>query len=518
MELAEDDWEFSLTSLREAKLLTVNRDAGSGGLIALDAHPLLREYFARQLRTQQSDAWREGHRRLYEHLCATTAEGNEPTLEDLQPLYQAIAHGCQAGMQQEVCDEVYFARIQRGQEYYSVRKLGVFGSDLGAVACFFETPWNRVWPALTESDKAWLLNIASFHLRALGRLSEALEPMRTGVEMRVKQANWKEAALNASNLSELELTLGEVAGAVGDAAQSVTYADRSGDAWHRMHKRTNHADAMHQAGRLGEAEMLFRKAEQMLADEQPDYPLLYSTYGFKYCDLLLAVPERAAWNMMLELKTQNPTLETSIESCLAVSRRAAQTLKWEEGIRGAPLLDFALHHLTLGRATLWATILERGAALPPLQHPDESAALHNHERRSSLKAALQSANGELGAAVDGLRRAGQQILLPHGLLTRAWLRFLTGAGAGPESAQEDLDEAWEIAERGPMRLFMADIHLYRARLFHEVKPYPWATDADGNARGARDDLAAARKLIEQCGYGRRKEELEDAEEAARNWR
>ena len=44
--LAEDDWEFSLTALRDAKLLTVNREEGSGVLLALDAHPLLREYFA----------------------------------------------------------------------------------------------------------------------------------------------------------------------------------------------------------------------------------------------------------------------------------------------------------------------------------------------------------------------------------------------------------------------------------------------------------------------------------------
>lgn len=33
----------------------------------------------------------------------------------------------------------------------------------------------------------------------------------------------------------------------------------------------------------------------------------------------------------------------------------------------------------------------------------------------------------------------------------------------------------------------------------------------------QEDLAAARKLIEECGYWRRKEELEDAEEAAKNW-
>lgn len=47
--------------------------------------------------------------------------------------------------------------------------------------------------------------------------------------------------------------------------------------------------------------------------------------------------------------------------------------------------------------------------------------------------------------------------------------------------------------------------------------YPWNKNPDGSERGPKDDLAAARKLIEQCGYWRRKEELEDAEEAAKNW-
>jgi hypothetical protein len=36
--------------------------------------------------------------------------------------------------------------------------------------------------------------------------------------------------------------------------------------------------------------------------------------------------------------------------------------------------------------------------------------------------------------------------------------------------RSDLDEAWEIAERGPMPLFLADIHLHRARLFHADNP------------------------------------------------
>ena len=62
---------------------------------------------------------------------------------------------------------------------------------------------------------------------------------------------------------------------------------------------------------------------------------------------------------------------------------------------------------------------------------------------------------------DFLRRAAAQEFLPHALLTRALFHATTGAFDG---AREDLDEAFEMAERGPMRLHLADIHLHRARL------------------------------------------------------
>jgi hypothetical protein len=245
--MSETQRNVAFTRLKDAKLLTVNRDA-AGTLLALDAHPLLREYFAKALREQRPEAWRAAHRRLFEHLCATT-EGPQPKLEDMQPLYQAVSHGCQAGMQQEACSKVYRDRILRGQEFYSSKKLGALGSNLGATACFFEQPWSRVSTALTEADQAWLLNEAAHYLRALGRLTEALEPMRAGLEMHVKQKNWRNAAIAASNLSELELTLGELALAAADAEQSVAYAERSGDASQRMVGRTTHANALHQAGR-----------------------------------------------------------------------------------------------------------------------------------------------------------------------------------------------------------------------------------------------------------------------------
>jgi hypothetical protein len=502
---SEAQRNIALARLADASLLTVNRDAAAA-LASLDAHPLLREYFARQLRERHPDAWRAAHRRLYEHLCATTEDKAAPTLDDLQPLYQAVAHGCQAGMHREACNKVYFERILRGTDtdgFYSFRKLGAFGADLGAIACFFEQPWSRVSPALAESDHAWLLHQSAFDLRALGRVTEAREPMRAALEIAATQNDWGNAAIYAENLYELDLALGDLAAALRDAEASVGHADRSSNEFRRMSSRTAMADSRHQTGRRIESQAIFREAAAMQAEQQPEYPLLYSLQGFRYCDLLLAAAERAAWTRATTAnavgREGEPTTPASapgdgdatadITACDAVAEDAAQTLKWARQ-SNASLLTIALSRLTLGCAALYASVL------------------------GSPTSYLQTGASHLDAAVDGLRRAGQQDYLARGLLSRAWLRALTGSFAGPDGAAADLDEAWEIAERGPMPLFLADIHLHRARLFHAVTPYPWSTaGADGRPRGPRDDLAAARALITRHGYLRRMEELENAEAA-----
>jgi tetratricopeptide (TPR) repeat protein len=483
--LTEAQLNVVLTQLESAQLITVNRGPSAIPHSALrvpqslDAHPLLREYFARQLRAQQPLAWRAAHRRLYEHLCASTPDRPQPTLEDLQPLYQAVAHGCQAELYEEAMNEVYLARILRGVEQYSWRKLGSFGNDLSAIGCFFNPPWSRLASTLRRSTQAFLLSQAALYLHALGRLTEALEPMRVGVQAYVHKKNWKAAAVTASNLSELEVSLGDLSGAVDAASQAVVFADRSGEVIQRTSKRTRLADALHQAGRRSDALAQFREAEAIQATWRRQYPLLYSLQGFLYCDLLLSEPERAAWRIATVLHSgahPGPDARaTLITRCSEVEQRGAVTLKWLEAGRERSLLDLALNHLTLGRAALYRAILE-----PSPFHSQ------NSESRPRLT-----------EAVDCLRLAGDLTYLSRGLLSRAWLRVLTGDGVG---AGHDLDEAWEIAERGPMWLHMADIHLHRARLFRD-----------------KCELQKARGLIEKCGYLRRKEELADAEVAAEHW-
>ncbi len=474
--------EAAVTTLIENELLSHEGEDYAGSLLEapIDAHPLIREYFAAQLKRDQPEAFQAAHSRLFDYLCENTPPRPDG-IDGLAPLYEAVTHGCLAGRHQEACDKVYVDRILRGAGSggnYSTFKLGAIGADLAAVAAFFDEPWSRVSPNLTDDDQAWVLNQAAFRLRGLGRLTEALQPLRAGLEMRVQQKDWENATRGASNLSELEVTLGRLPDAVTDARQSITHADQSGDGFVRMAFRTTAAAALHESGQRAEAGTLFAEAERMQQDMQPQFDLLYSLRGFQYCDWLLAPAEQAAWQHLLNQPLSNS--KSQISDCLAeVERRAkeAQVI----AVQNEWLLDIALNHLTLARVGLIRAILANPLPQPTLDLP------------------------HVAAAVNGLRAAGTMDHLPHGLLTASLYHFVHGEH---DLALKHLAEAQQIAERGPMPLFLADIHLTRARLAGSVKEEGGMMNVDAKA-----ELAQAATLIRTLGYGRRYEELADAEAA-----
>jgi hypothetical protein len=478
----ERQWRITLNRLQEIKLLEAAPDG------SIDAHPLIREYFSEQLRSRHLPVFQSAHSRLFDYLREST-EHQPDTLDGLQPLYQAVIHGCLAGRQQEACVKVYIDRILRGTGsggFYSTRNLGAIGADLGAVAAFFELPWTRLSPNLSEAAQAWLLNEAARRLSGLGRLTEALEPMRVALEINTSNESWENAAVVAGNLSELEVTLGHLGSATADARRAINFADRSGDVFQRIARTTDLAAALNQSGQSGEAaeaHTLFAAAEALQREHQPQFPLLYSVQGFRYCDLILAPAERAARQLQ---KSQSPTSAPDIESALTeAARRATQTLEW--GNRFGSLLSIALDHLTLARVALYRAAL---ATQPP----------------------AANANPHLAPALNGLRKAGDVTYLAIILLTAAHWHALIG---DPTTTRRHLDEAQQIAERGPMPLHLADVHLHRARLVGMLPPDQRAQHWPGIDPKA--ELASARALIEKHGYGRRREELADAEQAAEDW-
>ena len=199
----EAQWTAAYSRLEAAKLITMNRDA-SGTLLSVETHPLLREYFARRLREEHPEAWRGGHRRLCEHLCTTTKDKPEPTLEDLQPLYQAVAHGCQAGVQDWTCSDLYCARIHQVADRGD--SIGTFGANLEAMAHFFDQPWSCLSPSIDMGHQYPVLEWTATILRGLGRKREAIEAQRAAMGAILwlhARVSWKSDAPNAPSQEEV---------------------------------------------------------------------------------------------------------------------------------------------------------------------------------------------------------------------------------------------------------------------------------------------------------------------------
>jgi tetratricopeptide (TPR) repeat protein len=454
-----NDWIKTLENLRKHRLLFKESEHQPD---TLDCHPLIREHFGEKLRQQNPNAWKEAHGRLYEYYKNLPEKELPDTLEEMEPLFAAVMHGCLAGKHQEALYEIWYIRTKRGQEHYSTSKLGAFGADLSCLSNFFETLWDKPASDLTEAYKAASLNWAGFALRAVGRLSEATQPTIAGLEMFVEHKNWQQSAIATNNLCELYLTLGDVTSALKYGQQSVEFAERSRDGFLIESLRTTHANALHQAGKNIAAETFFIEAENMYKKRVPGDHWLYGLAGFLFCDLILSI---GRYQEVLE--------------------RAQTSLKQMQNDPHAPLFIIVIDKLTIGKALM-------------------------------LLGSLAESEDYLNQAVDGFRKAGRQDYLPSALFARAVLLrhkedFL--------KSWADLDEAKEIAEYGQMKLHVVDYHLETCRnIKAQLSAKEYQIIEDGQTLSlTKEQMQAkftkhfkeAERLVNETGYHRRDKEIEE---------
>jgi tetratricopeptide (TPR) repeat protein len=367
----------------------------------------------------------------------------------MSPLFDAVSNGCAAGRHQEVLQEILFRRIFRGHQCFVLDKLGAWSATLGALSAFFETPWEQPVAGLEESWKGFVLNTTSWCLRGLGRPQEAIQPVRAALKIAIAMQTWSNAAVAATNLSALYLTIGDLPQAVAFAQHSVELADQSNDEMRKMVVRTVLAHALHQFGCTEDAATAFREAEEMQKQEKAAPPFLYSEWGSQYCDLLL---------------DQGQIREAK--------ERAAQALAWAKEHLGS--MDIALGNLSLGRALLFET------------------------QETSMRDPTRAAEF-LQRAVEELRQAAMMDYLSRGLLAYAALHRVRGDYA---RAERDLTEALRITTRGGMGLNLADCHLELAQL----------QLAQGKRHKAREHWVTANEMIERMGYHRRDKEVKALEQ------
>jgi len=411
-----------------------------------DCHPLIRNYFGQIFSKEEENAFQQAHRVLFEYYQAVPEKHQPDTLEEMEPLYRAVVHGCLAGEYQKALDNVYYERILRSsKKAYSLHKLGAYAQDLTAISAYFLEGWEKpVSKGLTEAAQVFMLSEASYCLMSLGRLAEAVEPRLAHIKIAEKFEDWENASNATENLIDLYLPLGSLRDVENAAQQAISYADRV-DEWSRkMTSRARLATTLHRQGNLKKSLKHFEEAEKIQQEHQPEYLRLYSLQGSLYCTLLSDIAS-----------------DTTAQE--AVLKRGYITLKWAiKDIKH--LLDFALDHLTIARS------------LFALNRFDEASA-------------------EFDEAVRGIRKAGNVRYMPEFLLARA--KFFRHQQQFPE-AWHDLDEAKDIIERCGMKLYAVDANLLEGNLFLDKD--------DGNE--AMKCYKQAKELIEYTGYHLRDAELD----------
>ena len=131
--LSDEQWRNAVGRLREVQLLA---PVDPSDREAIEAHPLVREWFGERLKQTNEAGWKEAHSRLYDHLRDTSQKGEMPTVAELAPLYHAIAHGCRAERYEEALHKVFQRRI-RGNA------LETYAGNLAAMAGFFDRPYEN---------------------------------------------------------------------------------------------------------------------------------------------------------------------------------------------------------------------------------------------------------------------------------------------------------------------------------------------------------------------------------------
>ena len=498
---------------------------------SLDAHPLIREYFSERLQNEYPEAWQKAHLVLYNYYKDLPEKDLPDTLDEMVPLFAAVRHGCLAGLHQEVFDEIYQKRIRHTHKFYLTKSLGSIGLDLAILSNFFKQKTNLTWSEpidnLKEKNKALILNITSSNLRSLGRLQESTIPLKKGLDITIKNKEWKNAAIDTINLNNLQLLFGWLREALIITEQSITFSKLSKNYFIQTISQVNLAQTQHQIGHINIALRNFIEAEKLQKQDQPKAPILYGMSGFEYCDLLL---DQALW--------------------IEVQKRAEQTLLWAK--LNKILLDIALDQLSLGRANLQQNIehlfknnqqlkrkVEQTTTLatkiadlnnikaipqnkfktnlfnylaPELVVLIPSLPINFKINQNQFKYFNKTKN-RLNQSVNGFVKAERDDYLPKGLLARAnyyrWRIFITLSNPINQTQQStnflnkalhDLNEAHFIAKRSSMRLHLTDIYLEKARLSLTLQQ-------PIDNQPPEFYLKKAEQLIIETGYYRRLAEL-----------
>jgi tetratricopeptide (TPR) repeat protein len=250
-------------------------------------HPLIKGYFESNFDEKIKKLCHEYIYYYYLYSEPYVPEWPE-TLEEMQPLFEQVYHGCTAGLYDIVNDDVYWKKIHKWEKHFVVHSLGAWETNLSLVRTFFPEGDLSQMPLVSKkSDQSWLLNEAGLALLSTGKPKEAEEPFLTGVKMYIEAKDWKNASGGYRNLAGLQFRTGELESGLESAKKALDAAEKADYDIPISTSKTYLAWILHLLGKGEEAEKEFLEVNE-LEGRIIGY-LLHSQRGLYYADFLISM-------------------------------------------------------------------------------------------------------------------------------------------------------------------------------------------------------------------------------------
>ncbi|MCK4732032.1 MAG: tetratricopeptide repeat protein, partial [Methanophagales archaeon] len=329
-------------------------------------HPLIKGYFES---TFDEKIKKLCHKHIYQYFGLYAPEWPE-TLEEMQPLFEQVYHGCAAGLYDEVCDDVYWEKINRREEHFIIYKLGAWENDLSLARTFFPEGDLSQMPLVSNNSlQSWLLNEAGLALLATGRPKEAEGLFIRKTNMQSEDKDWKNASQGYRNLAVLQFLTGELESGLESAKKALNASEKAKSDWAIMVSITYLAWIHHLLGKSGEADEEFRQADEL--ELKIESVRLYGFAGIMYADFLFSMKrideafELTRANLEIcqiynavneisrcyrclgaieKLKGNHEVAEVHLQNALELARKVGQPALEIEA-----MLEFSRLHLDIGR-------------------------------------------------------------------------------------------------------------------------------------------------------------------------
>ncbi|MBU1614911.1 tetratricopeptide repeat protein, partial [bacterium] len=396
-------------------------------------HPLIKGYFESTFEEKDKKLC---HKRLYQYF-GEIAPGRPETLEEMQPLFEQVYHGCEAEMYQEAFDDVYWQKVQRGEEGFLIYKLGAWGTNLSLVQNFFQDEDLQKEPLVSRIEggyKSCLINEAGLSMNSLGRLKEAEGLYKRTIELAISQRDWMNASMGYQNLAGLQIRTGSLLQAKRSSEKANRLSRKAENVVYEYASTAYLAYTLFLLGEMDKAGIEFEKADELEKKANTSKRHRYSGRGIRYADFLLA--------------------QGKIQSALDVTNENLRICKEYN------LIDYInLCHRSL-------------------------ASIYRHLKD------FKEAEANAAVALEGAKKTGRQDIIAESLIELA--RIKTEQGQYPE-AESALNQALRICQRCGFKLYEIDAELILAKTYlaqndlDQAKSF--AQSASSKAKGMSYQLA-----------------------------